>query len=85
MNSKLNASERRHLAKVKSLDCSCCGAIGPTSAHHIEQGQTFTCIPLCYDCHQGPQGIHGDKTLWRVMKTDELKCLNWCLEKLLGT
>jgi len=46
--------------------CSNCGSdnpaihhcVGSTAKHNrIHIGQ-FWVIPLCYDCHQGPEGIH---------------------------
>lgn len=84
MNNKLTASQRRHLAAVKSLPCGVCGAAEPSDAHHIEQGLQFTCIPLCKDCHQGSfNGIHGQKRIWNVMKKTELSVLNDTIEKLL--
>ena len=84
MNNKLTASQRRHLAAVKSLECGVCGATGPSDAHHIEQGLQFTCIPLCKDCHQGSfNGIHGQKRIWNVMKKTEMTVLNDTIEKLL--
>lgn len=50
--------------------------------HHIREGQgmsqrasDFLTIPLCPDCHQGPQGVHGDRTLMRVYKLSELDML----------
>lgn len=33
-------------------------------------------IPLCWDCHQGPQGIHGDRSAWRLRKMNELDALD---------
>ena len=84
MNNKLSASQRRHLAAVKSLPCGVCGASAPSDAHHIEQGLQYTCIPLCKDCHQGSfNGIHGQKRIWSVMKKTEMSVLNDTIEKLL--
>jgi hypothetical protein len=82
MNNRLTQRERRHLAAVKEMPCGVCGASGPSDAHHIEQGQQFLCIPLCYDCHRGTNGLHGTKALWRVRKLDELKVLNDTIETL---
>lgn len=83
MNNKLTASQRRHLAAVKSLPCGVCGAAEPSDAHHIEQGFQYLCIPLCKDCHQGSfNGIHGQKRIWKVMKKTELSVLNDTIEKL---
>ena len=83
MNNKLTASQRRHLAAVKSLPCGVCGAAEPSDAHHIEQGLQYLCIPLCKDCHQGSfNGIHGQKRIWNVLKKTELSVLNDTIEKL---
>lgn len=76
-NSKpLTPHERAHLAAVKSQACSVCKAPAPSAAHHIRQGAHFVTVALCWECHQGPQGWHGDKTLWRIRKMDELDALN---------
>ena len=44
MNNQLNARERKHLARVKDLPCSVCDAPGPSQAHHIKQGNQYTCV-----------------------------------------
>lgn len=83
MNSKLNASERAHLQRVKELHCSVCGASPPSEAHHIEQGLHYACIPLCKDCHTGSHnGIHGRKQIWAVYRKTELSCLNDTVRRL---
>ena len=84
MNGTYTTKERAHVGRVKELDCSVCNAPGPSAAHHIEQGQHFTVCALCHDCHQGPQGWHGTKTLWRIRKMDELAALNVTLGRLLS-
>ena len=83
MNNKLNAAERRHLARVKELPCSVCDAPGVSEAHHIEQGLQFTCVALCPDCHRGSGGWHGTKAHWRVRKMGELDALNVTIRRLL--
>ena len=56
---------------------------GPSAAHHIVQGQHFTTVALCDDCHQGSEnGWHGRKVMWRIMKLDELGALNITLGRL---
>ena len=80
MNSKLNKREREWLGRVKELPCSVCDAPGPSYAHHIEQGEHYTCVALCYECHQGKGGVHGDKTFWRIYKINELQALNKTIE-----
>lgn len=85
MNSKnIPLRARRHLLRVKELPCSVCDAPGPSAAHHIKQGQHFTCVALCADCHQGPvMGWHGQRRSWSVRKMDEMDALAVTLERLL--
>jgi hypothetical protein len=84
MNNKLNAAERKHLAKVKALPCSVCDAPAPTEAHHIKQHRQYTCVALCTDCNTGSvNGWHGQKRMWQVMKMDELDALNKTVNRLL--
>ena len=84
MNNKLNAAERRHLQRVKSLPCSVCNAPPPSSAHHVKQHQQYTAVALCYDCHQGSfNGIHGQRRMWAIKKMDELDALNVTIQRLL--
>ena len=85
MLNKLNSRERDHLGKVKALPCSVCDAPGPSHAHHVKQGQQYTAVALCPDCHQGYNGLHGTKAFWRIRKMDELDALNVTLKRLLTT
>lgn len=80
----MTASERRHVTRVRMLPCSLCDATGPSEAHEIEQGLWFTSIALCVACHRGKGGWHGDKTLWRIYKSDETKALNVTIGRLNG-
>jgi hypothetical protein len=84
VNNRLTARERAHLERVRRLQCSVCDAEGPSYAHHIEQGQQYTCVALCYDCHQGKHGWHGDKAFWKIRKMDELAALNETIERLVN-
>lgn len=83
-NSKaFTTAEKRHVDAVKLLPCSVCDAPPPSDAHHINQGQHFTVVALCKDCHQGSfNGIHGQRRMWTVMKMDELGALNITLQRL---
>ena len=79
----ITGPERDHMGRVKELPCSVCDRPGPSDAHHINQGQHFTVVALCRDCHQGSDnGWHGRKTMWRIMKLDELGALNITLSRL---
>lgn len=85
MNNRLTQAEKRHLARVKELPCSVCDAPPVSEAHHIRQGDQYTAIALCPECHRGPSmGWHGGRIAWRVRKMDELKALNVTLKRLLN-
>ena len=84
MNNKLNARERAHLARVKSLPCSVCDAPPVSEAHHIKQGCQWTCIALCESCHRnGMLGWHGQRRMWAIKKMDELSALNITIQRLM--
>jgi hypothetical protein len=62
---------------------------GPSDAHHILEGRIkgrraghFCTIPLCKECHQGKEGIHGNQAMLKVMKENELSLLSKTMEKL---
>jgi hypothetical protein len=79
--------ERDHVARIKAMPCICCvllerAAGGPTEVHEIKQGSWFLSIPLDWQCHRGPGGIHGDKTYLRILKMDELDLLNETYRRL---
>jgi hypothetical protein len=85
---KADAFERSHMGKVAELPCACCGTTG-VHVHHIREGQGmgerashFLTIPLCPDCHTGPNGIHGNKSFMRIRKLDELDMLATTIEAL---
>jgi len=80
-----NAAERRHIARIKEMDCVVCGAAGPSECHEINQGQWFTSMPLCPSCHRGSlMGIHGQRRAWAIAKMDELDALNVTIERLMN-
>jgi hypothetical protein len=80
----ITAAESEHIARVKELPCSVCNAPGPSAAHHINQGQHFTVVALCWGCHQGPNGWHGTRAMWNIRKMDELAALNVTIGRLGG-
>lgn len=84
MNNQLTKTEREHLAKVKSLPCSVCDAPPPSEAHHIQQGQQYTCVALCPDCHRGPiLGWHGQRRMWAIKKMEEIDALAVTVKRLM--
>lgn len=79
----MTTAEREHVGRVKELPCSVCDSPGPSDAHEINQSQWYTSVALCKDCHQGSfNGWHGQKTIWRVKKMDELAALNVTIRRL---
>jgi hypothetical protein len=61
-------SARDHLERVRSLRCVVCRTMNviqstPTAAHHPESIRDelshYAAIALCWDHHQGPNGVHG--------------------------
>ena len=79
----MTAAERHHVIRVKELPCSVCDAAGPSECHEIKQGQWFTSVALCADCHRNPvMGIHGQKRAWAIRKMDELDALAVTIERL---
>lgn len=53
--------------RVREIGCVLCRHLGlgksPASIHHVEAIRDglsdYAIIPLCYDHHQGPSGVHG--------------------------
>lgn len=78
------AVEKRHIERIKEMACVICDAHGPSECHEIKQGQWFTSMPLCPDCHRGSlNGLHGQKRMWAVKKLDEIDALAITIERLL--
>ena len=90
----MTAKESAYVARVRSLSCVLCDMLGqrqttPTNVHHPREGQGmsqradhFLSIALCQECHQGKLGIHGDRTLLRIAKVDEMDLLAATVERL---
>lgn len=82
------AKEKRYLDRVAQLDCVVCGAHG-VHIHHAREGegmgqraQNWLAIAVCPSCHTGPRGIHGDKSVLRQEKLDEMDLLARTIERL---
>lgn len=83
------------MGRIKAMRCVCCYLLDqqqetPTDVHHIradreERNHRLT-IPLCWACHQGPKGVHGDKSLLRLLKMTEWAMLafviGWLQERM---
>lgn len=87
--SRMTPAEREHVTRIKLMPCCVCGEGGgesaPSEAHEIEQGQWFTSIPLCADCHRGGfNGLHGQRRIWQAMKLTELAALNRVVAQLVS-
>ncbi len=64
------AQGKRHMEAVAKLPCVICGT-RPVHVHHVISGRysqrkawDTQVIPLCWNHHQGPDGIHTDKRAW---------------------
>lgn len=75
---------------MHEIPCVICGAI-PVEAHHAREGQgmaqrgaDFLTAALCGPCHRGPLGWHGDRTMMRIHKMDELDLVAKTLEAIYG-
>ena len=75
------ASEKRHVSRLAELPCVVCGAHG-VEIHEFEQGAWFASVPVCPDCHRGPDGWHGDRQLLKARKTDDLALVAQTIEAL---
>lgn len=82
-STSMTTAEREHVAAVKSCACSVCDAQPPSAAHHIKQGDHFTTVALCADCHQGSfMGWHGQRRAWAIRKMNELDALNITIRRV---
>ena len=72
----LDSLDEAWLTLVKLCPCSVCAAPGPSYAHHTKQGNHHSVAALCWECHQGPMGIHGDQRLWKIHKVTENDAIN---------
>jgi hypothetical protein len=81
----MSKAEREHVTRIKEMPCGVCSSPGPSEAHELRQGEWFTSIPLCADCHRGPfNGIHGQGRIWSVYKLDEQAVLNETIRQLVA-
>lgn len=79
-----------HMARVAALPCVICG-YWPVEVHHCISGRygqqkasDFDTIPLCYPCHQGPQGIHANKAAWEAVNGPDTDFLPVVADMLAG-
>ena len=82
---------RKHMTAVAQLPCVVCQQPGPSEVHHCIHGRygsrkvsDFETIPLCYDCHRGPKGIHADKTAWAALNGFDHEFLPMVADMLCG-
>lgn len=78
-------AEKRHCQRVAALPCSVCGQAGPSEVHEIKQGQWYTSVALCADCHRGSLlGLHGQRRAWIIRKMDEIDALAVTVGRLMA-
>lgn len=85
---------REHMTRVADWGmangCTCCGQTF-AHLHHILEDRTpgrkssdWLVIPLCYECHQGKDGIHGTRNRWKLRDMSETKALSKTIEGVYG-
>ena len=84
----MTSRAHRHLSRVASLSCVLCGS-KPVQVHHLREGQgmsqrasDFLTVALCPECHQGANGLHGNRSLLRIRHLEELDLLALTIEAL---
>lgn len=91
----MTKAEALHKSRVASLGCALCFYIhgphepGPVELHHLRsggwgRGDFTTLIPLDYNHHRGPEGIHtmGTKAWERHFGVTQGELLAWTLERV---
>ena len=81
-----------HMGRIKAMRCICCELLdmeqtSRTDVHHIREDREgrndWLTIPLCHDgCHQGPRGVHGDKTYLKLLRMTEWGLLAQTIKRL---
>lgn len=88
----MTKSEKVYMDKVARQSCALCYLLGTDSQgvqlHHVREGQgkgqraqNWLVIPLCPSCHTGKNGIHGDKSLLKIAKVDEMDLLSITIQR----
>lgn len=89
-NHQATAAQKRFHAALADMGCANCGQGHDTCLHHavgaagrhnkLWIGQWWV-IPLCWDCHQGPQGRHGDRRALHCLDPVASLWTGWELDK----
>ena len=84
----MTKAEREYMSRIACLPCCVCGDHG-VHLHHVREGQgmaqrakNWLVVPLCPDCHTGPNGLHGDRSRMRIYKVDEMDMLAATIEAM---
>jgi hypothetical protein len=73
---RMTLAQAEYTQVVASLSCAVCSEPGPSEVHEPEQGLWYASIPLCRDCHRGPDGWHGTRLRWTLRRINELQAIN---------
>lgn len=89
MKKSATKDELSYMGAVKELSCAVCDQPGPSDAHHVRTGQgmsqragNYCVVPLCNDCHQGKDGIHGTQFAWKLRKMSEMDALDHTIRRM---
>ena len=77
---------RAYMDWLARQPCVVCGDYG-VHLHHPrfaagmgQRASDWLLLPLCPPCHTGSQGIHGDRSRWRLYQIDEPQALARVIE-----
>lgn len=85
--------DKKHAERLAAMGCVCCELldmeqVSETNIHHVREGQglaqragDFLTIPLCRECHQGKNGVHGNRQYLKMLRMTELDLLNYTLKR----
>lgn len=90
----MSSKSKRHIQRVAELASeSGCVVCGEPFAHihHMLEDRTpgrrssdWLVMGLCWECHEGRHGIHGDRDRWKLRNMSESKALAKTLEAVYG-
>lgn len=77
---KPTAAQSRWMGRIAGMACISCTLLmqeqtEPSNVHHIREGgqarNHWLVLPLCWSCHQGRNGVHGEKVYLAILKLNE--------------
>ena len=80
--------EKTYHEFIATMPCIACGD-WPVHVHHVrfaagigQRSSNYLVLPLCPDCHQGQEGIHGSPKIFEMRHGTEQSLLAEVIENL---